>query len=42
VCGGQAQISADGYIENGPELVAEIAASTGALDLGLGFASSPA
>jgi Putative restriction endonuclease len=32
-CGGQAQISADDYVENGPELVGEIAASTVSIDL---------
>ncbi len=33
-CGGQARISADDYVENGPELAADIAASTAGLDLG--------
>ena len=32
--GGQARLSADDYVENGPELAAEIAASSVALDLG--------
>lgn len=33
-CGGQATISEDDYIEGAPELVAEIAASSAAIDLG--------
>lgn len=33
-CGGQAQLSDDDYIEGAPELVAEIAASSAAIDLG--------
>jgi Uma2 family endonuclease len=32
-CGGQARIDADGYIEDAPELVAEVAASTVSYDL---------
>jgi Uma2 family endonuclease len=32
-CGGRVVLSADGYIEGAPELVAEIAASSAALDL---------
>jgi Uma2 family endonuclease len=32
-CGGQARIDADGYIEGGPELVAEVAASSASYDL---------
>jgi hypothetical protein len=32
-CGGQVTLSADGYIEGGPELVAEVAASSAAIDL---------
>ncbi len=32
--GGQARISEDDYIEGGPELVAEVAASSAAIDLG--------
>jgi Uma2 family endonuclease len=34
VCGGQARLSEDDYIEGAPELVAEIAASSAAIDLG--------
>lgn len=33
-CGGQARLSEDDYIEGSPELVAEIAASSAAIDLG--------
>ena len=33
-CGGQVQISADDYIEGAPELIAEVAASSAAYDLG--------
>lgn len=33
-CGGQARLSEDDYIEGAPELVAEIAASSAAIDLG--------
>lgn len=33
-CGGRVRISADGYIEGGPELVAEVAASSVDSDLG--------
>jgi Uma2 family endonuclease len=33
-CGGQASISQDDYVEGAPELVAEIAASSAAIDLG--------
>lgn len=33
-CGGQARISEDDYVEGAPELVAEIAASSAAIDLG--------
>ena len=32
-CGGQAHISADDYIENAPEFVAEVAASSVSIDL---------
>src|SRR5215470_16138415 len=32
-CGGQARIDADGYIEDAPELVAEVAASSASYDL---------
>jgi Uma2 family endonuclease len=32
-CGGQARISTDDYIENAPELVAEVAASSASFDL---------
>jgi Uma2 family endonuclease len=32
-CGGQVVMSADGYIEGAPELVAEVAASSAAIDL---------
>ncbi|MGK7892043.1 MAG: Uma2 family endonuclease [Leptolyngbyaceae cyanobacterium] len=32
--GGQSSLSADGYVEGGPELIAEISASTASLDLG--------
>jgi Uma2 family endonuclease len=32
-CGGQARIDADGYIENAPELVAEVASSSASYDL---------
>jgi Uma2 family endonuclease len=32
-CGGQSRLSTDGYIEGAPEFVAEIAASTAAIDL---------
>jgi Uma2 family endonuclease len=35
--GGQAKISADGYIEGAPELVAEVAASSVSIDLNLKF-----
>jgi Uma2 family endonuclease len=35
--GGQARISDDGYLENAPELVAEVAASTAAFDLRVKF-----
>lgn len=34
VCGGSAFIGADGYVEGAPELVAEVAASSAAIDLG--------
>ena len=34
VCGGEAYIGADGYVEGSPELVAEVAASSAAIDLG--------
>ncbi|MGF1515943.1 MAG: Uma2 family endonuclease [Elainellaceae cyanobacterium] len=34
VCGGGARISADGYVEGSPELVAEVAASSAAIDTG--------
>jgi Uma2 family endonuclease len=33
-CGGQARLSEDDYIEGAPELIAEIAASSAAIDLG--------
>jgi Uma2 family endonuclease len=33
-CGGQARLSEDDYVEGAPELVAEIAASSAAIDLG--------
>lgn len=33
-CGGRAYIGADGYVEGSPELVAEVAASSAAIDLG--------
>jgi Uma2 family endonuclease len=33
VCGGQVRISADGYIEGAPELVAEVASSSASYDL---------
>jgi Uma2 family endonuclease len=33
-CGGQARLSEDDYLEGAPELVAEIAASSSAIDLG--------
>jgi Uma2 family endonuclease len=33
-CGGRAYIGADGYVEGAPELVAEVAASRAAIDLG--------
>jgi hypothetical protein len=33
-CGGQAHVGAEGYIEGAPELAAQVAASTTALDLG--------
>lgn len=33
-CGGRAFIGADGYVEGSPELVAEVAASSAAIDLG--------
>ncbi|NJO40544.1 MAG: Uma2 family endonuclease [Cyanobacteria bacterium CRU_2_1] len=33
-CGGQARLSEDDYLEGAPELVAEIAASSAAIDLG--------
>jgi hypothetical protein len=32
-CGGQVVLGADGYVEGGPELVAEVAASSAAIDL---------
>lgn len=32
-CGGQVALGADGYVEGGPELVAEVAASSVAIDL---------
>lgn len=32
-CGGQSRLSKDGYIEDAPELIAEIAASTASIDL---------
>lgn len=32
--GGQSSLSADGYVEGGPELIAEISASTASVDLG--------
>jgi hypothetical protein len=35
--GGQAQIDADGYIEGGPELVAEVAASSVSIDMNSKF-----
>lgn len=35
--GGQATIDADGYVEGGPELVGEIAASTASIDLNTKF-----
>ncbi|HKI35861.1 MAG TPA: Uma2 family endonuclease [Gemmataceae bacterium] len=36
-CGGQARITADDYVEGGPELVAEVAASSVSIDLNLKF-----
>jgi len=33
-CGGNAYIGSDGYVEGAPELVAEVAASSAAIDLG--------
>src|SRR3954468_5072187 len=35
--GGQARLSADDYIEGGPELAAEVAASSAAIDLNIKF-----
>ena len=32
-CGGQSRIAEDGYVENAPELVAEVAASSASIDL---------
>jgi Uma2 family endonuclease len=36
-CGGQAQISADDYVESAPELVAEVSASSVSIDLNVKF-----
>ena len=41
-CGGQAHISADDYIEDAPEFVAEVAASSVSIDLHTKFRSTSA